>query len=479
MNVDFNTDMLYYQIEENDERLYDIFIDDNTTDEIKNLVKPEIGEEDKKNMFETKKVIEDKGLKEYALLNMKEEFNRNLKKTFRKIHFGPFFRYDGTESWKISDNAIVDLMNIDDDGGIENSTIVFKEIDVGNIEKVKLSDIFLKYEKYLNKEMNYLSDNENGKIEEELNGERNDSNEVEISIVSDELIYEYYHERQSPLGEYFYYKKTDKQGEEDTYNHERNSVRSMWSYDGVSENIADKFCNALNAVQKKNLNIGFLSNGEIYRFKTGKNYIDDVWVDSENNIVYFMEVNTDASNILDSYIYDDLADLDNKKLCKANLSDGMLSAPEVIDDRAEFICFIFEGKLYYTKDGYSAFDIALYCDGKELKKGFNTVMLTDDTVYLRKKNDEGIDATYDLYMLDDYGNVKEMVSGIFEYQLLENKIIVYIDNYNWSTGKGDLKLWYKGNTELIDNDVVSIIGGENAAQPDYINNNIAIKKISR
>lgn len=222
-----------------------------------------------------------------------------------------------------------------------------------------------------------------------------------------------------------------------------------------------------------------MSNGEIYRFKTGKNYIDDVWVDSENNIVYFMEVNTDASNIFDSYIYDDLADLDNKKLCKANLSDGMLSAPEVIDDRAEFICFIFEGKLYYTKDGYSASDIALYCDGKELKKGFNTVMLTDDTVYLRKKNDEGIDATYDLYMLDDYGNVKEMVSGIFEYQLLENKIIVYIDNYNWSTGKGDLKLWYKGNTELIDNDVVSIIGGENAAQPDYINNNIAIKKISR
>ena len=213
--VDSETGNFYYQIEEKDDRLYDLFIDDDMTTDIENPAKPQISEEDKKNMFETKKVISDKELKEYALLNMEEEFRKSLKEKFKIFHFGAVFYYNTSESKKLSDNAYMYIPKYERvENTIKNNTVFFDEIDVNNIEKIKLSEAFSDYLNCLNKKMNYSSDDEYKKADKEDNDK---AKELDI----DKLIYEYYHERQSPLGEYFYYRKTDKKDKEEALEEER------------------------------------------------------------------------------------------------------------------------------------------------------------------------------------------------------------------------------------------------------------------
>ena len=517
--LDSETGELYYQIEEKDDRLYDLFIDDDMTTDIEDPAKPQISEEDKKNMFETKKVISDKELKEYALLNMEEEFRKALKEKFKMFHFGALFYYNAGESKKLSDNAYIYTLKYEPvENTIKNNTVFFDEIDVNNIEKIKLSEAFSDYLNCLNKKMNYSSDDEHKKTDKEDN---NTAKELDI----DKLIYEYYHERQSPLGEYFYYKKTDKKDKEEALEEERrkhgtssdygddNSLYEYgkdeygslyddiydydsydydsdgygWSYSDNSDDIAEEFFYVLGIIRGKAFNTSFVSGDEVYSFNMDNDYITDACVDNENKKVYFMRFSDEKIKMLkelstfNDYFYKMESEgldykkiyLTNKELCKAELSESKIDNFEVMDNEVSSISGVYGGKIYYMKDELNndydySFNGTLYCDGKKIRPDIDNIIVNDGTIYLQTESDRGINATYSLYKLDADNKAEKIAADVYDHKILSDKSVVYVNNYNKNRNKGDLKLWKdKDHDELLDKDVVSLIGGERDYYYDF------------
>ena len=513
--VDSETGNFYYQIEEKDDRLYDLFIDDDMTTDIENPAKPQISEEDKKNMFETKKVISDKELKEYALLNMEEEFRKSLKEKFKIFHFGAVFYYNTSESKKLSDNAYMYIPKYERvENTIKNNTVFFDEIDVNNIEKIKLSEAFSDYLNCLNKKMNYSSDDEYKKADKEDNDK---AKELDI----DKLIYEYYHERQSPLGEYFYYRKTDKKDKEEALEEERrkhgtssdygddnslyeygkdeydslydddiydyDSAYYGWSYSDTSDDIADEFFYVLGIIRKKVFNTCFVSGDEVYGFNLDNDYIIDVCVDNENKKVYFRRFSDERVKMLkelstfNEYFFKmESEGLDYKKIylvpmefCKADLSESKVDNFELMDDEVSSISGVYGGKIYYMKDELNndyeySFNGTLYCDGKKIRPDIDNIIVNDGTIYLQTESDRGINATYSLYKLDADNKAEKIAADVYDHKILSDKSVVYVNNYNKNRNKGDLKLWKdKDHDELLDKDVVSLIGGERNYYYDF------------
>lgn len=517
--LDSETGELYYQTEEKDDRLYDLFIDDDMTTDIEDPAKPQISEEDKKNMFETKKVISDKELKEYALLNMEEEFRKALKEKFKMFHFGALFYYNAGESKKLSDNAYIYTLKYEPvENTIKNNTVFFDEIDVNNIEKIKLSEAFSDYLNCLDKKMNYSSDDEHKKTDKEDN---NTAKELDI----DKLIYEYYHERQSPLGEYFYYKKTDKKDKEEALEEERrkhgtssdygddNSLYDYgkdeygslyddiydydsydydsdgygWSYSDNSDDIAEEFFYVLGIIREKAFNTSFVSGAEVYSFNPDNDYITNACVDNENKKVYFMRFSDEKIKMLkelstfNDYFYKMESEgldykkiyLTNKELCKADLSESKIDNFEVMDNEVSSISGVYGGKIYYMKDELNndydySFNGTLYCDGKKIRPDIDNIIVNDGTIYLQTESDRGINATYSLYKLDADNKAEKIAADVYDHKILSDKSVVYVNNYNKNRNKGDLKLWKdKDHDELLDKDVVSLIGGERNYYYDF------------
>ena len=67
---------------------------------------------------------------------------------------------------------------------------------------------------------------------------------------------------------------------------------------------------------------------------------------------------------------------------------------------------------------------------------------------------------YNLYKLNG-NDVERIGNDIYEYKILDDGSVAYIDNYNKDTWRGTLELWKdKNNKETVDKNVMNIVGGK-------------------
>mgnify|MGYP000910667034 FL=1 len=172
--------------------------------------------------------------------------------------------------------------------------------------------------------------------------------------------------------------------------------------------------------------------------------------------------------------------LDYKKIylvpmefCKADLSESKVDNFELMDDEVSSISGVYGGKIYYMKDELNndyeySFNGTLYCDGKKIRPDIDNIIVNDGTIYLQTESDRGINATYSLYKLDADNKAEKIAADVYDHKILSDKSVVYVNNYNKNRNKGDLKLWKdKDHNELLDKDVVSLIGGERNYYYDF------------
>lgn len=499
--ADKKTGELYYLTEEKDNGLYELLIDDDMLTDIENPATPEISEEDRAGMFESKEVIKDKGLKEYALQNMEDEFRKELKLALDNEYFGSVYYYNKEKTKQLAKAAVADVYDISDIAPVydvdynKNDTVSFFSIDKEKVEKIKFSELFNQYLDRLDKEM---------KTDSEC------SSEDEINV--DKIIYEYYKDEASPLGKYFYYQSEtsrdsedalkedrDKHGlysdydDEDSFSHsyddkdisdEFNGIyeynqkdEKCWLYEGTAQSIAYDFFNSFAVIQKAVLHTCFAAGDKLYQIDG--DYVTDIYIDKENNKAYFTKLDdktanemAEAFNNFENYLdkeklnhlYEMSANvsLNHSDLYKAELSEGGLGEAEAVDSEVGCIYGMRQGKLYYLKeeDDYGI-NATLYCEGKKIKSDFNKFIEYNESLYIQTgTNSEDSEATYGLYRLEK-NNAEKIVIGAYDYRILPDGSVAYIANYKESRHRGELKL-YKGreHDEVIDTEVMRLIGGE-------------------
>ena len=456
---------LYYLSENKESSLYDLIIEDDIPDKAKGVPIPKISIEDKKLMAEEKAVIKDKGLKEYALQRMKMEFKENIKKIINRECFGTLSYYDKNGSKELSTSTLVygEISNT------LNKTVSFTYFDKDKIEKIKLSSLFDDYIYELNENMDYsdesISDKEDAATDTELN--------------LDKLIYEYYKDSGSPLGKYFYFYDADSgQFKLDLEGEHYSGAFAHWDYEETSGSIVRYFMTDILLKQSQAFDVVAALEDKVYKFEEGGHNIRDVYIDEEGNSIYIVkndkETEDKIKSISDgSYKYfsskinkakDEIYNSAGFELYKADLKDGELGGFELLDSGAGKIYGIYNKKLYYVKDVkgaegiYSDMDAVLYCDKKKIKSGFRALNIVNDTIYLETgANDHDL---YNLYKLNG-NDVERIGNDIYEYKILDDGSVAYIDNYNKDTWRGTLELWKdKNNKETVDKNVMNIVGGK-------------------
>ena len=105
--------------------------------------------------------------------------------------------------------------------------------------------------------------------------------------------------------------------------------------------------------------------------------------------------------------------------------------------------------------------MSLYCDKKKIKSDCIAVGVVNGNMYLETEGSHY--SALNLYKLDGE-NAEKVGSEIYEYKILDDGSIVYIDNYDEDKEKGNLKLWKgKDNKETLGKDAMNIIGGNRGA----------------
>ena len=453
---------LYYLSENKESSLYDLIIEDDIPDKAKGVPIPKISIEDKELMAEEKAVIKDKGLKEYALQRMKMEFKENLKKIINRECFGTLSYYDKNGSKELSTSTLVygEISNT------LNKTVSFTYFDKDKIEKIKLSSLFDDYVYELNENMDYsdesISDKEDAATDTELN--------------LDKLIYEYYKDSGSPLGKYFYaYDADSGQFKLDLEGEHYSGAFAHWDYKKTSGSIVRYFMTDILLKQSQAFDVAAALEDKVYKFEECGHNIRDVYIYEEGNSIYIVkndkETEDKIKSISDgSYKYfsskinkakDEIYNSAGFELYKADLKDGELGGFELLDSGAGKIYGIYNKKLYYVKGAegiYSDIGAVLYCDKKKIKSGFRALHIVNDTMYLETgANDHDL---YNLYKLNG-NDVERIGNDIYEYKILDDGSVAYIDNYNKDTWRGTLELWKdKNNKETVDKNVMNIVGGK-------------------
>ena len=453
---------LYYLSENKESSLYDLIIEDDIPDKAKGVPIPKISIEDKELMAEEKAVIKDKGLKEYALQRMKMEFKENLKKIINRECFGTLSYYDKNGSKELSTSTLVygEISNT------LNKTVSFTYFDKDKIEKIKLSSLFDDYVYELNENMDYsdesISDKEDAATDTELN--------------LDKLIYEYYKDSGSPLGKYFYaYDADSGQFKLDLEGEHYSGAFAHWDYKKTSGSIVSYFMTDILLKQSQAFDVAAALEDKVYKFEECGHNIRDVYIYEEGNSIYIVkndkETEDKIKSISDgSYKYfsskinkakDEIYNSAGFELYKADLKDGELGGFELLDSGAGKIYGIYNKKLYYVKGAegiYSDIGAVLYCDKKKIKSGFRALHIVNDTMYLETgANDHDL---YNLYKLNG-NDVERIGNDIYEYKILDDGSVAYIDNYNKDTWRGTLELWKdKNNKETVDKNVMNIVGGK-------------------
>lgn len=520
--INKKTGGVYYSAENNENALYDMLIEDDVPDEAQGVNTPEISEEDKKLMAEKKEVIKDKGLKEYALQQMKTDFKTELKKAVNDEHFGSLSYYNKTDSKELSTSALISPNNLISD----NETVSFTQIDKDKVEKVKLSKLFDDYLYKLNAVIDYS--------DEEDADEKDKDAEKELNL--DKLLYEYYKDPDSPLGMYFsaedeelkddstesteeetrrgdgrvenlsyYGKKTQvsdlgynnaiKKEEDFTTDDEYNYYSdyfsdyfsgaiadsdrdSYWEYEGTPAYVAYDFIPDILLTQSRAFEVAAVSEDKVYSLEADSYTIGDVYVNEEDNSIYIVKANKEIQDNIksaseDNYRYfssesygreDGTYPSKKYELYKAALNDKEVGSFELLDDEVKGILGVYKDKLYYIKTDeseYSYSSMSLYCDKKKIKSDCIAVGVVNGNMYLETEGSHY--SALNLYKLDGE-NAEKVGSEIYEYKILDDGSIVYIDNYDEDKEKGNLKLWKgKDNKETLGKDAMNIIGGNRGA----------------
>ncbi len=451
------TEGLYYLSENKESSLYDLIIEDDIPDMTEGVSVPEISEEDKALMFKEKAVIKDKGLKEYALQQMKMELKEKLKKITAKEYFGTLSYYDKNSSKTLSTDVLVaSRASISSD-----EPVSFTYFDKDKIEKIKLSSLFEDYIYKLDEYIKYSDD--------EISNNTDQSGEKKLNL--DKLIYEYYKDKGSPLGEYFYVDN----GDSDKFKSklEADFYLKYWDYDLTSEVIVEDFMRDILWKQNQAFAVAAVLEDKVYRLEEGGHNISDIYIDEEDNNIYIVKNDKETEDKIKSlsegsykYFSSEIdkavADIYRSRDCelyKADLKDGKLESFELLDSGVSRIYGIYNKKLYYVKGNDNIFFSigTLYCDKREIKSECVAWRIINGTVYL--ETDPKSNYTYDLYKLNG-DDTEKIGSEVYEFKIFDDGSVAYIDNYNRDTGMGTLESWTdNGNKETLDKDVINIVGG--------------------
>ena len=248
-----------------------------------------------------------------------------------------------------------------------------------------------------------------------------------------------------------------------------------WDYKKTSGSIVRYFMTDILLKQSQAFDVAAALEDKVYKFEEGGHNIRDVYIYEEGNSIYIVkndkETEDKIKSISDgSYKYfsskinkakDEIYNSAGFELYKADLKDGELGGFELLDSGAGKIYGIYNKKLYYVKGAegiYSDIGAVLYCDKKKIKSGFRALHIVNDTMYLETgANDHDL---YNLYKLNG-NDVERIGNDIYEYKILDDGSVAYIDNYNKDTWRGTLELWKdKNNKETVDKNVMNIVGGK-------------------
>lgn len=456
--MDENTNVLYYIQKDKSRNLYDIVIEDDLPED-KSITPPDISTEDKKLMFETKEFVKDKGLTEYAFEQLKIEFKNKIKEVLKREAYGKLYVYEGDSPKELADFVVADFTSTDYEFEDNlNSTVSFTNVNKDEITKIKLSELLEEFKLNLNKDFIISSKDESLKV-----GDVND-------IDWDKLLYDYYYHKESPLAEYVFY-------EEETNSDETNggleNYRDKYWVSGIRLSTEfDRMFEGVIFVQPEAFTVSAVSGDKVYDMKTDKYHIKDIYIDDDNQKIYYVKLNENeileedlkvensAKNIMGEgrYDLDYFHDQLKYDLYKADLSDGELSNEERFDKNVSSVYGMFDNKLYYFKpseESYSGKN--LYCDKKLVKKECKSLNFVNDIIYIATESEDSF-SECDLYMFKE-DEVSKISKAVSEYKILPDKSILYIQKKGGydSEKNGKLKLW-KGNDEdeLVDKDVIHI-----------------------
>lgn len=486
--INENTGNIYYQKKGTENDVYERLVEDDLLEADLKIEAPSITPEDKEKMAAEGRVMEGKGLREFALKTLHEELRENLKFMLESPMTlgGEYYYFDGEKSVKIHDMAQEIYME-----GRPDFDIAFtKSLDENKIEKKKFSELFELYLKRLNSEVFGMLGEEEG---EELDVDR--------------LIYEYYKEAESPLGEYFstgeevsddygndqwmqeepmteetllyeeeYAREESyKEGMEENYGYEGGYEEPYDPYDeGDYEDVYDptfgwdyeylagySSYEAFDSIEKMlgEASDYYIVQGSESRAFPELEYISQITASEKEDVIYYTMLSEEDQKRTEKLEEEDLfneSSIYQYTLFGIEYKDGALGEPEKIDEDVQHIEEMHGGEIYYLKDMDGNYGIGtLYKSGKKLEDDVSDVYILEDQVFILSDPD-----AYDNFnlFLEKEGETVRIADEIHSFAIFEGGEIAYIGDYNHTTERGTLYLRDReGNTKEIDQEVRGII----------------------
>lgn len=494
--INENTGNIYYQKQNEQIDAYDFLVEDDLADADLEVKAPVITPEDIEKMAAEGRVIQGKGLKEFALKTLHEEFRENLKLNMASgsIIGGEYCYFDGKRSVKLQDMAEEIFLE-----GRPNFDIAFiKSLDKNKLEKQKFSELFDLYLKKL-----YLD--VSGSLWEE------DAGGMDL----DRLIYEYYKDAESPLGMYFSlgkgefdnygnnemqeevlpedypseetllyeerYSGEDRSGAEE-YGNEAYDYGSeaydygseAYDYEGMYEDTYDPSYGwdyeyiagsasyaVFQEIDQKLSEIKqyYILQGEKSEEFQGLQYVNQIMASEQEDVIYYTLLSEEDQKLKKKLElqegFEETLDYQYTLFCR-EYQEGGLGEEKKIDENVQHIEEMHQGEVYYLKDmDRNYYSGALYKSGEKLEDDVADVYIIEDQVYVLSDPD-----SYDSFNLyhEKEGEMIEIADEVHSFVVLKDGKIGYISDYNSMTEKGNLYIRdQEGKVKEIDQNVKGMI----------------------
>lgn len=455
--VDKQSGLLYYLSKQEENSLYKLLINDDLDKNVKEAGEPNISEEDKELMFKNKRIIEGKGLKEYALKKMADEFKENIKNEILSKTYGTLYCYDGNEAVELSDSA---LLKIEDT--VKGVSLGFTHIEKDRVKKLSLTELFSDY-------VFALGDNaiEKTHTYEDLEDYKKEKRR-QAEYDMDSIIYAYYADNKSPLGEYFNY--TDKQDdgsswdldgrffEWENYKLSENTVKSFFEiYKYENEDIFTLCCIIGSKAYKTGFNVNNVRAMYIGGDKIYLNIVDVGDRGNESIVDNFNSYFSNKAKIFFEKRKEEILYTNGRNLYMARLNGDVAGEFELLDSNIQDIIFSLDEKIYYERYSGEYYEVKgikyravdLCCDGEKLAEKIEEYDSFNNMAYIYLR--EGKDDVRSLYDFDGKEFIK-ISDDIAEQFFLKDGTIFY------RKGDNTLKCWKKGTyDEVVDKEVEEII----------------------
>lgn len=462
-----NTGNIYYQKIKEEFSFYDLMVEDDLLGEDENIEIPSISEADMDKMQQEHKIIENKGLKEFALKTLHEELRNYLQNGdgFSLSVPGSYYFYDGEKSVKINELASK-VLYAEGNSAFDMDFIYAWEEKT--IEKKKFSELFDIYLRRLNWEIF--------------------SAEEEDEVVVEELLYAYYSSPESPLGSYFksaeeeevfedsdteypvegmdgYYDESVYDESEIAEGSDYEDYEAQWWEHEYAGYYASYYIGRVleNTLMRKSK--CYILRGEEAESFEDLRYADQIVLDPDYDGFYYTAVSEEDRKtyieVFENTEYGDSEGYDgglefSMSLYSLQNKGGSGAKPLKVDDDVDLIEKLSGEEIYYWKNRYiDYYTASLFVSGRKIGDDIQSVYFNQDGIYIAADPDANQDFT--LYAWDGESLIKIGDEVHSFYDLGAGKL-VYIDQYSSSKSKGVLKLRYEdGKVEEIDKDVSAIM----------------------